>query len=51
MSLERFAELYLDYVNNFLTVEAFASHHGIAPYTAEEIIRIGRYIAQLPDTI
>ena len=51
MSLDRFVELYLDYINNFLTVEAFASHHGIGPYTAEEIIRLGRAISQLPNTI
>lgn len=35
-------KLYLDYVNNFLTVEKFAEHYGLSLVDAEKIIRQGR---------
>ena len=35
-------EMYLDYVNNFLTVQAWAEHHGIEEDDAHKIIEIGR---------
>lgn len=47
MSLDRFVELYLDWRNNFLTVEAFAEHHGLSLGTAQQIIHLGREIAAL----
>ena len=34
--------LYLDYVNNFLTVQGFADHHGLPLNEAEDIINQGR---------
>ena len=34
-------EMYLDYVNNFLTVEKFAEHYGITEEKANEIIEEG----------
>ena len=33
---------YLDYVNNYLTVEKIAEHHGISKETATHIINTGR---------
>lgn len=49
MSLDRFVELYLDYRNNFLTMEAFASHYGLSFETATKIIECGRTIAALEE--
>jgi hypothetical protein len=49
MSLDRFVELYLDYRNNFLTVEAFAAHYGLSYKTAEAIVVCGRTISNLEE--
>ena len=37
-------ELYLDYVNNFLTVDRFAEHHGIQSTEARRLLAMGKYI-------
>lgn len=39
--------LYLDYVNNFLTVEKFAEHYGVSFQLADLIISEGRERHQL----
>lgn len=39
------AAIYLDYVNNFLTVERFAEHHGLYKHEAETLIKLGRKVA------
>lgn len=39
---EMIEEMYLDYVNNFLTVERFAEYYGIRLGTAHMIIEVGR---------
>ena len=36
--------MYLDYFNNFLTVERFAKHYGLCMEQANEIINKGRAI-------
>jgi|TARA_Y100000590_G_scaffold84148_1_gene93966 hypothetical protein len=41
MELEK---MYLDYVNNFLTVTRFAEYYGITVKDANEIINLGRII-------
>lgn len=44
---ERYAyyeEMYLDYFNNFLTVERFAEHYDIDVETANKIIESGRIV-------
>lgn len=46
---QRIIELYLDWVNNFLTVESFASHHGFDNMTANRIIECGREIRNMFD--
>lgn len=51
MSLDRFTELYLDYRNNFVTVEAFASHYGLSLNTAKSIVAIGRAISALHEGV
>ena len=35
---EHLHEAYLDYVNNFLTVEKFAEHYGITHFMAMQLI-------------
>jgi hypothetical protein len=35
-------EMYLDYVNNFLTVKGFANHYRLDEYEANIIINAGR---------
>lgn len=47
MALDQFVELYLDYRNNFLTVEAFASFHGLPLEWAKEIVECGRRISKI----
>lgn len=37
-------EMYLDYVNNFLSVAAFAQYYYISDAAAENIIALGRLI-------
>ena len=39
-----FEDMYLDYVNNFLTLEAFAEYYGINKTSARRIIKRGREI-------
>tara|TARA_R110000751_G_scaffold43052_2_gene99568 strand:- start:1108 stop:1323 length:216 start_codon:yes stop_codon:yes gene_type:complete len=41
-SPETIQEMYLDYVNNYLTVEVFAEHYNIRVQTAHFIINAGR---------
>ena len=41
-SSSKYPELYLDWVNNFLTVERFAEHHNMTVEHANDIIRVGR---------
>lgn len=36
------ADLYYDWVNDYLTVEKFASDHNISVEKAKEIIKLGR---------
>jgi hypothetical protein len=33
---------YLDFVNDFLTIERFAEYHGISECFAGELIKVGR---------
>lgn len=47
MSLDKFVAMYLDWVNNFLTVERFAEHYAISEEQANEIIKLGRTISHL----
>lgn len=44
ISLSEFTNLYLDYVNNYLTVEKFASDKGLSIEDAEFIFTTGRAI-------
>ena len=41
MELEK---MYLDYVNNFLTVERFAEYYSISVKEANDIINLGRIL-------
>ena len=36
------ADFYLDYVNNFLTVDRFAEYHGLSVSDANKVISIGK---------
>lgn len=37
-------DMYLDYVNNFLTVEKFAEHYNITENLAKAIINAGKIL-------
>lgn len=39
---DKYEELYLDYVNNFLTVGAFADHYDLSEMSALYVIEWGR---------
>ena len=45
--MKNFIEMYLDYVNNFLSVEAFSSHYGISVDLAILVIKEGRILHEL----
>ena len=40
------ADFYLDFVNDFLTVEKFAAHHGMSTSHAAALINIGRELQE-----
>jgi hypothetical protein len=42
MSAKKLEEQYLDYVNNFITVDAFASHYGYTEKKALNVLKLGR---------
>ena len=44
MSLDQFTKIYLDYVNNFISIQGFADHYGITYEEAETIIKLGHQI-------
>lgn len=39
---DKTASMYLDYVNNFISLQGFADHYDISPERANEIINRGR---------
>ena len=39
-------DFYLDWFNNYLTVEKLAEHHGLDVDDAKALIRVGRYLHQ-----
>jgi hypothetical protein len=38
----KLADLFLDYFNNFLTVDRFAEYYGLEPRVASRVIQWGR---------
>ncbi len=45
-TLEEIQGMYLDYFNNFLTVDVFAEHYGITKDQALGIISLGRSLSE-----
>lgn len=41
---KQLAALYLEFLNDFLTVQGFADHHGFTFWKAHEIIERGRKV-------
>jgi len=41
---DQLQDAYLDWVNNFLTIPAFAEHYGLDYYEAVQIIKAGEAI-------
>ena len=39
---KQLAELYLDYLNNYLTIDKFSEHNGLSFYHSELLIDLGR---------
>lgn len=39
---------YLDYVNNYLTVDVFAEHNGLTPEQALTVIQLGKQLHETP---
>ncbi len=39
---QQFADWYLDYVNNWLTLDGFAEYYGISPEQAAQVIAMGK---------
>ena len=42
-------ETYLDYRNNYLTIETFADHNGMTENQAEILIALGRNLFNTPN--
>jgi len=42
MKITKVEEMYLDYFNNFLTVDVFAEYYGITRSNAQAVIKEGR---------
>ena len=38
---------YLDYVNNYITVDCIAEHHGLTKEHADKLIEMGRTIHEI----
>lgn len=45
----RIIELYLDFYNNYLTVEKFAEHYGMSVDDADKLLSVGRYIGRFDE--
>jgi hypothetical protein len=45
----RIIELYLDYLNNYLTVERFAEAYSMTVGAAKELVEVGRYIGHFDE--
>lgn len=41
---QQFVEWYLDYCNDFISIDGFAEYFGISVYQAKQIIQLGREI-------
>jgi len=41
---KKIQEMYLDWVNNFLSLERFSEYYNIPPQKAEKIINLGRIL-------
>lgn len=41
---KKLAEYYLDYVNNYLTIEVYAEHNGLSIEQARALIKLGEDI-------
>lgn len=39
---EELIEVYLDWINNFITVPAFADYYGLSEADAKKVIELGR---------
>jgi hypothetical protein len=46
MTKEEYKNLYLEYINDYLTVEKFAEHKGLTIKLANNVINLGRYFYQ-----
>jgi endo-alpha-1,4-polygalactosaminidase (GH114 family) len=44
MTRESFNKVYLDWVNNYLTIEKFAEHYGLHINEAENLINLSKTI-------
>lgn len=42
MSREQLAKAYVEWVNNYLTINAYAEHHGLTYTEADEFIKVAR---------
>ena len=45
--MKNFVSMYLDWVNNFLSLEAFAAHYSISTDLAGLVIKEGRILHEL----
>lgn len=42
MAYDKLRDMYLDYVNNYLTMRAYADHNGLTLAQASTLIRLSR---------
>jgi hypothetical protein len=41
-------ETYMDFINNYLTVEKFAEHNGLLDAEAKVLLELARWVAEHP---
>lgn len=41
---EILVELYLDWINNYVSISTFAEHNGLTPLHAQRLIDLGREV-------
>jgi hypothetical protein len=52
MNRDDFIKAYIDFVNDYLTIEKYADHHGLHAHEARAFIELARqvYNAEHPDS-
>lgn len=48
MNREQLAALWLEWTNDYLTIDKFAEHHGLHPHEAVDLLHVARQCHENP---